>query len=76
MLLRRPAQCTQRLAAGRGNDGYQVTGIQLAPANGRALDGPAVSRPGLAAKPLVLVTTAVNQVRQFIATKLHCSTAR
>jgi len=26
------AQCTQRLAAGRGTDGYQVTGIQLAAA--------------------------------------------
>jgi len=23
------AQCTQRLAAGRGTDGYQVTNIQL-----------------------------------------------
>jgi len=27
------AQCTQRLAAGRGTDGYQVTGIQLAAAS-------------------------------------------
>jgi len=25
-------QCTERLAAGRGTDGYQVTGIQLAAA--------------------------------------------
>ena len=43
------------LAVGRGTDEYQVTGFQLAAAteNGGALDGPAVRRAGLAAKPRV-----------------------
>jgi len=44
--------CAQRLAAGRGTDGYQVTGIGLQQQqllNGRALDGRGVRCAGPAA---------------------------
>jgi len=49
--------CIQRLVAGRGG-GYQVTGISLQHQqllNGRARNGLAVRRAGLAAKSLVMV---------------------